>query len=847
MCGAATEHGCWFVSDARRKVDAVQWLLGAHCIIFGAGLVAIVSSVARVVHGALITPLFLSINFRDWAQLDYPVKSAQLTTYVVAVITIFLYVAALVAVTRSKPVVSPLARQFWSSSLSTAVYFFGALLLNVLLFLMRRIGEEDLLVGLALVWLVWFLVPWTDQIVRRAEVDAARLIPLGAVLVMVMSIHLVWIFSPYVLQRIPIGNDYLDIPEQTLVADKYVDNHEFINSRNLFGLNKYNPLIDNGSAPVPLGARIIKIQDNELLSQFVAGSGGYKFRYDSKRGELIVSGQMTAGEFQRLIAIADSKKEEQAIMTLYLADKKRMERRQYTDEELEFLRKNQLGLTTQPLAGHYFHHHNQLTGVLNYLAVSGDFDGAQYLYGWGSTVLIDYLVKALGGLTFENYLSALYIFYPAYYLIFLVLVYFVFKQASYVAAGAVLAFGFLLLLGFQSIHFAPGFNPLRHFFDLFVLGGFVAYLRSGRFGSLILTLAFAALGVMANTEFGLVLFASLIATLVVRGVLEKGFSWRISVAIFAAITGTVLFLNFVLRGQGNPTLIYMLMGVSVPETAYVRLYFLTTVFLVGYFFLWRMKPRAETSLWYLSLLLFWYSQGSLLYYVWNPAPNHLHAIAPIWILSCLTFLALVLRVWFTTAQEGGVVHYLAFGGVLLLYLPAMAFYHIDRTTYYDVFDSHRVYQWTFNRAHIKTTMNPVPFENAISLIKKYSQDRLYLISKYDNLVPFLAERYSAMPFPEVALSLVSDRELKRCIDTIRRDRPEYLFVDTDVERDLSGDIYQFGERPIPHSEALRDASVGRVKVLSGLRDVFSGIRSEYDLLEQGFLISVYKRKSTPGT
>lgn len=154
---------------------------------------------------------------------------------------------------------------------------------------------------------------------------------------------------------------------------------------------------------------------------------------------------------------------------------------------------------------------------------------------------------------------------------------------------------------------------------------------------------------------------------------------------------------------------------------------------------------------------------------------------------------------------------------------------------------HENYVWNLDRAHFVSSMNPLFFENSANLIQKFSTEpAIHIVSKYDNILPFLAKKYSAMPFSELAKFLSTPRELALSIEKIRQDRPLYLFVDTDIERDYTMDVLD--PRIPPHLNNLQWFSVKRVKWQELLQKVFMAVKDDYEPVEQGMLISVYRRK-----
>ena len=137
-------------------------------------------------------------------------------------------------------------------------------------------------------------------------------------------------------------------------------------------------------------------------------------------------------------------------------------------------------------------------------------------------------------------------------------------------------------------------------------------------------------------------------------------------------------------------------------------------------------------------------------------------------------------------------------------------------------------------------MNPFYFTDSIFLIHEYepSENAIHLISKYDDLVPFLAGKYSAMPFFDLQWFLLSPKEVALSVERIKKNKPQYLFVDTDIERDFNGEILLGGLQSIgfPGEESLH-----RVQRLHLLQEVFRAVKKDYVPVKEGVLLTVYKR------
>jgi hypothetical protein len=243
---------------------------------------------------------------------------------------------------------------------------------------------------------------------------------------------------------------------------------------------------------------------------------------------------------------------------------------------------------------------------------------------------------------------------------------------------------------------------------------------------------------------------------------------------------------------------------------------------------------------FFALFTLLYSQGALLYSLWGSTATHYLTLSTIHVTTFVVLLKLNLdhSSLSKNKREGVLFTIFAISLALLVYGARL---HSESVNQYEAdFNQHEKYVWKLERANFISSMNPRYFESSMKLIQKYSiEPAIHIVSKYDAILPFLAKKYSAMPFFELSKFFVTPRELALSIERIQQDRPEYLFVDADIKRDFTIDIVD------PHALNLsyfHGLSVQRVKRLELLQQVFEAVQADYELVEQGALISVYKRK-----
>jgi hypothetical protein len=239
-------------------------------------------------------------------------------------------------------------------------------------------------------------------------------------------------------------------------------------------------------------------------------------------------------------------------------------------------------------------------------------------------------------------------------------------------------------------------------------------------------------------------------------------------------------------------------------------------------------------------MIFVYTQGLFVYYYWAGLSNHLPTIMPfvgvqVFIMSYMVQKSIVPNAMFAH-KIPNLFRVLSISILLVLILQNATIFYRQKTLFLSNFTTHKTYKWNYDRARLTTTINPEPINEGISMIRKYSVGGpgVYIISRYDNLLPFLAERYSLMPFFEMSWHLFSDRESNEVIEMLRNRKPKYLFVDTNMgaENYLWDKLY-----PTYYNETA--ARRGRK---NEMKKVFMAVSDDYERVEKGALLSVYRRK-----
>jgi hypothetical protein len=779
----------------------------------------------------------------------YAETPKHLLFYAFSLIGLFLYYGGTYyVITQRNGVFLDPARRLAAKGRNAVWIYFGLLFAvnAAILLASHRVSAWPFAIKLLLLqaaWVVIVLLPiypalwiprdeWNERAASAAVTRACVVVLIG------ISIQLFAVFLPYLQGRIEMMNEYMDIPEQTRLGGGYVDNTAFINEHRIGGLLKYDPRTDKGASPRPRPGTYIRLPKTDLLMQFVAGHRS-AYYYDPALRALVVNRAMLPKEHVELGRIVETAGERDLVDRLAYTSAQEetvVQRQIYTPEEVEFLQKNQLELRWQILSRWVIHHHNFVLGPINEYALGKPLKEINLQYGFFNVVFMKHLLEWTGGINYRNYFRVWYSFWPLYYALFLGLAFFLFREIRYVLLTALLAFGSILAINYQILFLGPGLNPIRHFLDILVAAALVFYLRRDSALAFFASLGLALVSIVNNQQFGLFLTAALLATLVLRFLQERRarFHEIIGIVVTALAAAGV----FVWGSLGKDDMArYYLEGFVSFYLNPIRLWGIT----MGFGVLLTMLVRyhdARSDLKYAAWFLVLYAQALMAYYVWGATDNHFLNIAPVLVLAVVA----TLKFWIDQSGAQAYKHLIGVGmasaAFLFLYAPGMAIYYRAEHQYRQVFRDHRTFDWDMDRARFKSTMDPAFFMDSTRLIRKYSQGRnaVHIISKYDNFLPFLAGKFSAMPFFDVPWFLVTEKEVERCVSSLRQAGPEYLFVDTDIERSLNGEVLNPKEFAM---WTLHDESLQRVQRLEKLRKVFEAVKGDYKPVERGVLLTVY--------
>lgn len=483
-------------------------------------------------------------------------------------------------------------------------------------------------------------------------------------------------------------------------------------------------------------------------------------------------------------------------------------------------------------------HHNSFIYIpTQELEMKKDIESINAQYGLGSAWIFSKLFAITNGISVEKWFQFSYSIYYIYFLFFIAITYLLTRNIAITAIVFLLALASVNSRGYDFLILPPGESPWRHFFDLWVVFFLYHFGKTQKVVFYWLALLLGVLSIFINPQIGAMIYFPVVLIGFAYLTIQKKSFLSISLGILVASIIAMIVLNA--SSSANDLAKYYIDGViGFPISAKQMLAFLVLI-AFAYTIVLKILPNLSRENLLPLLFLVFYTQELLLYVVWHYNGDGFKARAFIYILTIALILFNWSKLW--PKKVHNTILLLASVYAIVTYGKSIDKLLHTKKEYDAIFKTHVTYEWNMKRAHFISTMNPIGFQNGMDLIQKYSsdQDGIYIISEYDNLLPFLANKYSLMPFFDLKWYLMTPKELDKSIKTIQNNKPKYLFVDTSIHRNYKKEVIDV---KIPVIGYLHQESVWRVQRLMLLKQIFDTVGGEYDLVEKGSLISVYKRK-----
>ncbi|MBF0983523.1 MAG: hypothetical protein HXK63_00005 [Campylobacter sp.] len=647
-----------------------------------------------------------------------------------------------------------------------------------------------------------------------------------------------------------LANEFKYIDEETILKDINVSNHKYINNNLLF-----NPA---------LTSYVYNSFDNILLDD-KKGSGFTFFNnpkyfvfdsYNKKRYSYLLGmykGHIANVQYSRdlNLTLAEADYRDNSFLENLLNDNGQKMFLEYPlfyadslDElknKVDFISYNIFEQNMQVLSRYYWHEASfmllPISDIKSYRNNSEIFSQ----YGYFSLYTIDYISEMLGGFNINNFEKSKNIVNLVYFLITVYFIVSLFDDITLRGCLILLACIRLLFIPYYAYHYAPGVIDTRHFFDLIIVLLLYYASRAPKPSKYLLFLAslLAVLSILMSNDFGLFIFVSLLGTFIIRYVLLTIYEKRLSiirlvlVAIYA-ISGFVSYIEYPL--MKNPSIKYFLDGFysfNIPMTLFFFILAIVAIqWLMLILFFNKLKEYKYLDSY---IFLLFYTEFLYTYFIWK-----LDNLSMNLFIFSLPFFIVLAAIKIKYKQ---VLHSIIFICLIFYYIKLPFSYFSDIYNFNLIFNNHKTYVWNHERAGgIVSTYSFELFEDSLKLIDKYSSDnsKIYMISKYDNVLQFFSKKYSGLKYFELKSFLVSDIEYKEVIELLNKDA-DILYVDSDIDRDYELEIGKRNFFDIYGSYWYNENIKQRIPKLETLSRLFNDVKNNYVLIEKGKLINVYKK------
>lgn len=511
-------------------------------------------------------------------------------------------------------------------------------------------------------------------------------------------------------------------------------------------------------------------------------------------------------------------------------------------EKLDFVEKNLDEKLLQYMARYYFHETSFVLSPINEIKLGKPLNEVFSQYGFLSILTVSQVMDWLGGFSYPNFNHAMKLFYLLYFLAFLLVIFSMFKDVVIRSFMVLIAMLGLFLNGYSFFDYAPGIVPIRHFFDLFVIFFVWKFLHTNRRIYLIIALIFVVLSIFTNKEYGMLMGLAFIGALVYEVVFKSLKEHVIDYKFLALALTSVVVIGLSLLSYPlatNPSSKYFLDGFySFPLQLNIFAIVLFAIFAEVMLLLFFAKHLYKNKLLSVYVLTALYSQLLYFYFVWGGGYSHFYPLMTIFILPIVIFISSF------DYHKSKIMVIGSYGIIGVLFLVTLFYgfnFYSQILNSKKVFKDHVVYDWQTSRAEgMKTTFNPDVFEDSINIIKKYSpKNKIYMISKYDNILAILSTKYSGLNFFELRSSLVTKDEYEKAVKDLLLS--ELIYVDNDINRDFSTEENSLNLWNLIPGNFVENKSqrIPKLKVLKKL--YFDVIPNNYKLIHKGKLISVYER------
>ena len=273
-------------------------LLLLNFVISSVGLIKLSIVFAGLIdHLAFAQLAYVQAGLSDWANGAGIGKHISLLQFVLSVVALFVQYGFFLVLSKT---FAPALTRFFSKDrqLIILLMFLTAVIVNGVLLLTSSVAVLRLAI-LSVLWSVLYL--WIPLYCIQKKLSALAMSNLsGRILLAVMVVQYAAVFVPLITGPMLIENDYLNIPERTILkSGQVVDNQTYINDHKIAGFHLYDPRKDEGHNPPARTGMVVQIENCPLVYSYLLAAdkeNKYKYSCDDVTHALNVIPPMTLDE-----------------------------------------------------------------------------------------------------------------------------------------------------------------------------------------------------------------------------------------------------------------------------------------------------------------------------------------------------------------------------------------------------------------------------------------------------------------------------------------------------------------------------------------------------------------------
>ncbi len=481
-----------------------------------------------------------------------------------------------------------------------------------------------------------------------------------------------------------------------------------------------------------------------------------------------------------------------------------------------------------------FHHHFQLLGPINEYSLGKPLSKIQSLYGL-SFLPYYYLMKYTIGISYENFISLIFLSYIIYFVILLFVVKVVFKDTRAVTIIALVFSGAVFSLGYITLFTGLGYSPARYFPHLILILIFYKYQNNKNIIYLLIAILTGLFGILIDNTFGIFSYAAFVGALLITANKNNLNNKENLLIILSIVLGLITIIYSKMIIGTSPYVSGFLDGIWGFNIQTKKLLLLLSVFTFFNYIIIRAINVGKRDV-KIPLFLLLYSELISIYWLIFPNYGHLAIIITPIVMMMISFIK------FFKIKYINFIYVLAILMSIIFFSINLAKYTSTQLKYNSFLKDSKVFDVRLKKTKFYSTMDPIYFSEADILINKYNiPNGIYIISIYDNFLTWISGKYSLMPSENMISYLNNKVAFSNSLDYLNSQKPDFIFVDTSVNFE-SRKLYPFRWENIPIDKVYQSRAIEKAERINVLNNLFLSISSDYELLEKGKLISVYRRK-----